>query len=278
MLLNKRIVLVLDQQDPDCFALPRCMLIASRLQSPVTLIWLGDNQSMAGAAVAQLEDAGIAVTLLYSVRDKLLKKLAKLLTQEPVALLIKSCDPRKKGFMTSIDGQILRELPYPVLLVKRDDLWQNGIVMAAVNPLADDRHQLRLNDDLLQVAAQIALATDSALTAAVACPSAMMGADPVMQSEELIQLKAHQALEAQLKRLQLQAQEVAVGEGPPEYWIPQAAGQLAARLVVIGTRARGGIKGALIGNTAERILPRLDCDILVLRVGLADEVVPVLQQ
>lgn len=278
MLLSKRIVLVLDQQDQSCLALQRCGLIASRLQSPVTLIWLGDDSEKATEAMAQLEGEGIAVTLLYSVRDKLLKKLAKILSQQSPGLLVKSCDPRKKGFMTSIDGQILRELPCPVLLVKRDELWQDGIVMAAVNPLADDRHQLQLNDDLLQVAAQIALATGSALTAAVACPSAMMGADPVMQSEELIQLKVHRALEAQLNRLQLHAQAVAVGEGPPEYWIPQAATQLAARLVVIGTRARGGIKGALIGNTAERILPRLDCDILVLRIGLADEVVPVLQQ
>ena len=277
MLLNKRIALVLDQQDQSCFALQRCCLIARRLQSPVTLIWLGDDKEKAAAAVAQLDDIDTSVTLLFSHRDTLLKTLAKLLSKQAVGLLVKSCDPRQKGFMTSIDGQILRELPCPVLLVKRDDLWQDGIVMAAVNPLADDHYQRQLNDELLQVAAQIALATGSGLTAAVACPSAMMGADPVMQSEELIQQKAHQALASQLNHLQLHAQDVAVGEGPPEYWIPQAAGQLAARLVVIGTRARGGIKGALIGNTAERILPRLDCDILVLRIGLADGVVPVLQ-
>lgn len=278
MLLNKRILLVLDQRDQACNGLQRCRLIAGRLHSPVTLVWLGDDPQKARESVGQLENDGIAVTLVITSRDKLLTLLTKLLKQQSFGLLVKSCDPRMKGFMTSLDGQILRDLPCPVLLVKQDQLWQDGVVMAAVNSLAEDSHQLQLNDDLLKVAAQIALATDSALAAAVACPSAMMGGDPEMQSEELIQELARQAIDTQLNRLQLKAQALAVGEGPPEYWIPEAAGQLGARLVVIGTRARGGIKGLLIGNTAERILPRLDCDILVLRIGLSDAVVPVLQQ
>jgi universal stress protein E len=277
MLLNKRLLLVLDQQDEACLALQRCHLIASRLQSPVSIVWLGDDQAKAEQAMAQLETEGVAVSLHYSTRNKLLKQLAALLSQQSFGLLIKSCDPRQSGFMTSMDGHILRDLPCPVLLVKRGQLWQDGVVMAAVNALTHDPHQLQLNDDVLNVAAQIALVTESALTVAVACPSAMMGADPVLQSENLIQAKAQQSLEGQLSRLALTAKDSAVGEGPVEYWIPEAAKQLKARLVVIGTRARGGLKGALIGNTAERILSRLDCDILVLRVGLSDEVVPLIK-
>ncbi|RTE66636.1 hypothetical protein EH243_06010 [Amphritea opalescens] len=277
MLLNKRLLLVLDQQDDISLALERCHLIASRLQSAVTIVWLGDDQVKAEQAMAELMTDGVAVDLRYSTRHKLLKQLAGLLSQQSFGLLIKSCDPRESGFMTSMDGHILRDLPCPVLLVKGDQLWQDGVVMAAVNALTHDPHQLQLNDDVLMVAAQIAVVTESALTTAVACPSAMMGADPVLQSENLIQAKAQEALAAQLSRLALTVQASAVGEGPVEYWIPEAAKQLKARLVVIGTRARGGLKGALIGNTAERILSRLDCDILVLRVGLSDEVVPLIK-
>ncbi|MDO6564900.1 universal stress protein [Amphritea sp. 1_MG-2023] len=278
MLLNKRLLLVLDDQDPACLALQRGHLIATRLHSPVSIVWLGDDVVKAGQAVAQLEADGIAVTLYHCARHKLLKQLSELLLQQPVGLLIKSCDPRTLGFMTSIDGHILRDLPCPVLLIKEQRLWQGGVVMAAVNALTDDPQQIQLNDDLMRVAAQIAVVTESALTAAVAYPSAMMGADPVLQSEHLIQAKAEQALAAQLRRLALTVQAMAVGEGPAEHWLPLAAQQLQARLTVIGTRARGGLKGALIGNTAERILTRLEGDILVLRIGLADEVVPLLNQ
>ena len=43
------------------------------------------------------------------------------------------------------------------------------------------------------------------------------------------------------------------------------AGQLGASVTVIGTIARKGLAGALIGNTAEVVLDQLDSDILVLK-------------
>ena len=56
---------------------------------------------------------------------------------------------------------------------------------------------------------------------------------------------------------------------PVEYWVPHVANEMNASVVVIGTRALGGVKGALIGNTAERILHRLNADVLVMRPGLS---------
>jgi len=44
-------------------------------------------------------------------------------------------------------------------------------------------------------------------------------------------------------------------------------------LVVMGTIARGGIAGMLVGNTAERLLQRLDCSLLTVKP--ADFVCPV---
>jgi universal stress protein E len=34
---------------------------------------------------------------------------------------------------------------------------------------------------------------------------------------------------------------------------------------VMGTISRGGIPGVLVGNTAERLLPRLDCSLLTVK-------------
>lgn len=150
--------------------------------------------------------------------------------------------------------------------------------MAAVDPLTTDQHQQQLNDDLLKVAAQIARVTDSSLIGTIACPSPMMGADPQLQSAALIEAQARCAMERLLSQLKLSVEVLAVGEGPAEHWIPKTAEEHDARLVVIGTRAHGGLKGALLGNTAERILPRLDCDILVLRAGFSEGLVPILKQ
>ncbi len=47
--------------------------------------------------------------------------------------------------------------------------------------------------------------------------------------------------------------------------IPHLQKQLDAVVTVIGTVARTGISGALIGNTAEVVLDSLESDVLVLK-------------
>ena len=45
-------------------------------------------------------------------------------------------------------------------------------------------------------------------------------------------------------------------------------------LIVMGTVARTGITGIFIGNTAERVLSRLPCDVLVVKPGDFGEKLP----
>ncbi|MGI9383250.1 MAG: universal stress protein, partial [Methyloligellaceae bacterium] len=47
--------------------------------------------------------------------------------------------------------------------------------------------------------------------------------------------------------------------------LPAVAEKLHADLVVMGTVARAGIEGFLIGNTAESVLARLDCSVLAVK-------------
>ena len=54
-------------------------------------------------------------------------------------------------------------------------------------------------------------------------------------------------------------------KGPAEKMIPQMAVELDADLVVMGTVARAGISGVIIGNTAEAILEQFVCSVLALK-------------
>ncbi|MNE63453.1 Universal stress protein E [compost metagenome] len=56
-----------------------------------------------------------------------------------------------------------------------------------------------------------------------------------------------------------------IGEGPAKALIPQIAHQLEAVVTVLGTVARQGLAGALLGSTAEHVLDHLDGDVLVLK-------------
>ena len=47
--------------------------------------------------------------------------------------------------------------------------------------------------------------------------------------------------------------------------IPDLAKRLDAELVVLGTKGRTGFSAALLGNTAEHVLERLNCDVLAIK-------------
>jgi universal stress protein E len=57
-----------------------------------------------------------------------------------------------------------------------------------------------------------------------------------------------------------------VGRHPADA-IAEVAGKIRSTLVVMGAISRSGFKRLLIGNTAERVLDRLTCDILVIKPG-----------
>jgi universal stress protein E len=64
---------------------------------------------------------------------------------------------------------------------------------------------------------------------------------------------------------ELPAAQTHVQEGMPEDVIPALAAQLDAEMVVIGTIGRTGLSAAIIGNTAEHVIDRLDCDVLAVK-------------
>jgi universal stress protein E len=54
-------------------------------------------------------------------------------------------------------------------------------------------------------------------------------------------------------------------EGPVDKVITSESARLKAQLVVMGTIGRRGVRGQVIGNTAEKVLSRLRTDVLALK-------------
>jgi universal stress protein E len=55
---------------------------------------------------------------------------------------------------------------------------------------------------------------------------------------------------------------IVLEEGPPFVAIKQVVERLRPHLLVIGTRGHRGLKRALLGSVAERVLLELECDVL----------------
>ena len=64
---------------------------------------------------------------------------------------------------------------------------------------------------------------------------------------------------------QIPAENCVVVRGPPVAQLPRLAKKHAAALVVMGAVSRQGLKRVFIGNTAERVIDKLDCDVLIVK-------------
>jgi universal stress protein E len=87
-----------------------------------------------------------------------------------------------------------------------------------------------------------------------------------------VRRQAQQALQTQIERAggrdlssPIQVHLVDDPGGLPDQGILSFIGEHAIDLLVMGTIGRSGIAGAMIGNTAERILPELTCSLLAVK-------------
>ncbi len=270
-MFNKKVLVALDASEAAEKAFKRGVLIADRMGCQLEILWLflplPDHPLK--KLIAALDVDGLPIKQHYQEEKTLLQDVLSRWQEDHFSLLVKSCEATHKGLLAPLDWQLLRQTPCPVLLVKRDSLWEGGKIIAAVDPLSRKKSCLQLNQSVLMMAELVSKEARAELQVVVSYSPPMLGAEPVNQSASLSEERAASAARALLAGMQLAASAYHLGEGPPEYWIPKVAEDQQAALVVIGTHGRDGIKGALLGNTAERILDRLSCDVLVLRAGLS---------
>ncbi|ANG64310.1 hypothetical protein A8C75_18740 [Marinobacterium aestuarii] len=268
-LAPNRILVLLDGGSHCLEALNRAGLIAEVTDVPLDLLWFGKRPAWEGMddALAQLH-VDRTVHLLdptTSLFDSLRSEWAR----EPYSLVVKGCDPRhsKPALTAPLDWRLLREVPAPVLLVKRLESWVGKRILAAINPLHDAEVQGALDESVLRAAHLVSSLAKAQLHTVIATEPPMLGAAAEDQVASLIDARASAAAQALCQRLALSPQQHHIGEGPAEFWISQVSNNLSAALLVISTSARGGVSGALYGNMAEDILDSTSTDVLVMRAG-----------
>jgi len=78
--------------------------------------------------------------------------------------------------------------------------------------------------------------------------------------------KAEQEINAQLANFAFAAPpQVHIVTDPPEFAILEHINKHAVELLVMGTIARVGIAGLIVGNTAERLLPQIPCSVFAVK-------------
>ena len=171
------------------------------------------------------------------------------------------------------DWELLRRSHVPVLLVKSGQAYDKPVVLAAIDPSHSFAKPAKLDNAILDAGKTLAGALQGTLHAAHAFVPSTIDVDkldvnlPNLSAyiEAEAAKHAQGALDKSLKDSGLPpAQRHLVGRHAVDA-IPELARELKSSIVVMGAISRTGIKRLLIGNTAERILDALSCDVLVLK-------------
>jgi universal stress protein E len=180
-------------------------------------------------------------------------------------------DSLKSVIFTPTDWHIMRKAPVPVLLVKEHDWPTGGQIIAAVNVGVDIEEHITLNKEITKQALHFASLLKSEVHLVNSYPGTPANIvieipefDP-SSYDEASKKHHEQAMLKQAQKHHINCKNCHVDKGLPEYVIPKYANQLDAELVVLGTVGRVGISAALIGNTAEHVIDKLNCDVLAIK-------------
>ncbi|RUO77585.1 universal stress protein UspE [Idiomarina seosinensis] len=172
---------------------------------------------------------------------------------------------------TPTDWHLLRKAPCAVLLVKEHAWPEHGQIIAAVHSGSDEAHHDKLNVRIIEHAETMSKVLKASVHLVNAYPGAPVNVaveipefDVTQYTEELEKHHQHKMQELG-RRFDIPENQQHVAQGLPEQVIPDFSEKLDAELVVIGTIGRTGLTAALLGNTAEHVLERLNCDVLALK-------------
>ena len=227
--------------------------------------------------VRPLMRSGIKVACLsvmdYPPADGIVRQVQK---RQPDLLIVQSQRhaPLARVFLSNTDWELIRNCPCPLWLVKTGKLKPALSVLAAVDPFHTFAKPADLDNEILAVAGQV-VGTGAGRMGI--CHAWTLPQDAVSTMGEMTlvpasaaEVRRHKVQVAEAtrrlsKQYAIARKDQLLVEGDPAHGIPQLARRWKADLLVMGALSRRGLKRIFIGNTAERALDEVTCDVLVIK-------------
>jgi universal stress protein E len=257
-------------------------LLAQRAADPTRLLDV-NLKPMLEQLAKPLRNRGLDVTTDCGFVDNLADGLAERIRHTNADLVIKDTHHHsllQRTLITNTDWHLIRTVEKPLLLAKPRSWPPRLRVIAALDPGHINDKPAALDQAILQwsrrltdqqqgelhaVHAYVPL-TVAATAGALVAPMASTLTPEAMEFEdhekrrELREMTARYAVPPENLHLEL---------GVASDVLPRKAEQLGADLVVMGAIGRSGLQRLFIGSTAERVLEKMPCDVLVVKAGSA---------
>ena len=156
--------------------------------------------------------------------------------------------PSQRILKSTSDWTLIRECPMPVMLVKEVKRPEVPVILAAIDISVRTQPYEKLNEHILELSRRLVETRVADVHVVNAFPDFRVTPD----LQKLMEVSG------------LEKSKIHVKLGPPDRVIVEEAKRLGANLVVVGNSHRSGLAAMLHGNTAEKILDRLDCNVLAM--------------
>jgi universal stress protein E len=182
----------------------------------------------------------------------------------------------KRTILSNTDWNLIRSCPTPLLLVKPRAVAPRPVILAAVDPTHEHDKPAELDKAILAFAKELATATGGLLKVvhvydtapAIAAASDTLTSTisvPIQEITAGIERRHREAFARLLAEFPIDAENAHLESGAPAETLIRMADELDADYVVMGAVARGRLERVFVGSTAERVLDRLPCDLVVIK-------------
>jgi nucleotide-binding universal stress UspA family protein len=293
----KNILVVPSEPKADDPALVRASKLAENNAARLTIFWPLEDSSDGGTGLEYLPDIiraleGELEKAVEPIRAKDLRVDTRVKTGRPFFEVIRQVQEARHDLVVKtarghklhkslIFGttalHLLRKCPCPVWIVNPKPSKRSG-VLAAVDPDTTDEQSQALNQKIMELATSLSVLeeTDLHVVHAWSVPHEdMIRHSPwlrVARSDadnyaKNIEGRHRERFAALCERFLHRAtnMETHLVKGEPAKVIPSIVDEKNIEVVIMGTVARTGVPGLLIGNTAEGVINQVDCSVLAVK-------------
>jgi len=163
----------------------------------------------------------------------------------------------KRFFSKTSDYSLMRGCACPVLFVHHEQEWESNRVLACVDLESRDPGHLRLNKAIFRDAQAFANIVAMDLYVAAAFSGPLNPDNPPLR-----ELRPATIVEKLASFYGLETSRICLREGEKIATLSSICDEIDPSVVVVGTLARSGMEGKLVGNTAEKLLDLTRADVL----------------
>lgn len=229
-----------------------------RMECDETGEYLQRLERLAARARLHTPRVSVAVELDYPAYEAIVRRALK----TGADLIVAECHAGARvapGLLRLADWELLRLSAVPVLLVKRTRPYHHPTVVMALDPSHAFAKPAKLDAEIVQAGSAVSAGLRGKLHAVHAFPAASAGPSGPAAAG------ARAGLDQALRTTGIAPGCRHLVPGDPTLAVRDTARRLAADIVVVGAVSRSGLKRAFIGNTAERLLDCLPCDLLIVK-------------